>query len=188
MDDSPWNSLEVVKVVIAVLTPLLILGLGLVVNRASKRLEDAQWGNRKLIERRLDIYDSMAPKLNDLFCFFSLKGNFREVSPPAAVKRKRELDKLFFVNRFLFGEQFSAAYFRFFDLCFEHDAAVATDARLRTDPHKQKAEFGSGWDDSWGPLFSPTAEWSSRTEVEGAYGELMRRFADELGVRPQTAG
>ena len=50
-----------------------------------------------------------------------------------------------------------------------------------------KAEFGLGWDDSWEPLFSREGKRSSRTQVEGAYGELMQQFADELGVRPQAA-
>ena len=55
MDDSPWNSLEVVKIVIGFLTPLILVGLGFVINRAARRVEDAQWANRKLIEQRLEV-------------------------------------------------------------------------------------------------------------------------------------
>lgn len=66
MEDSPWNSLEVVKIVVAVLTPVLLLALGVVVNGAARRVENAQCANRKLVELQIDIYKEMAPRLNEL--------------------------------------------------------------------------------------------------------------------------
>ena len=87
MAGTAWNSLEVVKLVVAAATPVLVLLLGVVVSRAARRLEEAQWANRTLIERRLELYDEMAERLNDLYCFFGLFGNFREVEPPVAVRR-----------------------------------------------------------------------------------------------------
>jgi hypothetical protein len=51
----------------------------------------------------------MAPKLNDLFCFFLCVGHFQEVTPPEALQRKRELDKTFFANAPLFDPAFADA-------------------------------------------------------------------------------
>jgi hypothetical protein len=180
---SEWNSLEIAKLVVAFLTPLLLLGLGVIVNRAARRVEDAQWANRKLIERRLELYDQMAPLLNGLYCFFRLVGDFRKIDPPHAIELKRELDRLFHVNKFLFSETFTRRYQALMELCFQTFAGVATDARLRVDPQVQVAEMGSDrWRADWWDLFSPEEERSGRGRIKNAYVELMQTFADELGV------
>jgi hypothetical protein len=67
-----WNRLEITKVIIQALTPILLVLLGIIVNRAIKTFEHRQWRNQKLIEKRLEIYDDMAPALNDLLCYFTL--------------------------------------------------------------------------------------------------------------------
>lgn len=74
-----WSSLEIVKLAVAACTPF----------------ERAQWTNQKLIERRIAVFDEMAPLLNDLFCFFRFVGDFRAITPPEAVSRKRSLDRGF---------------------------------------------------------------------------------------------
>lgn len=104
---SPWNSLEIAKLAVGFLTPILLFTLGLVVTRAARRIKNAQWASRKLIERRIELHKEMAPKLNDLYCFFATVGHFRDIIPPDALKAKRELDKLFFQNEQLFSSEFS---------------------------------------------------------------------------------
>jgi hypothetical protein len=186
MEGSPWNSLEAVKVAVAILTPVLILVLTYIVNRAARRVEDAQWANRKLIERRLDVYDRMAPGLNDLYCFFATVGDFREIEPPDAVDRKRKLDKEFHVNKYLFSKQFGDFYRQFIRLAFEENVDYATDARIRADPETQEDEMGKDrWKDGWGKLFSPKGKRNSRFEINQAYERLMECFAQELGVTPR---
>ena len=64
------------------ITPVVVALLGYAITRAVRRLEDAHWAGRKLIERRLDLYDEMAPLLNDPSCFFLLVGNYRAITPP----------------------------------------------------------------------------------------------------------
>jgi hypothetical protein len=44
---SSWNSLEVAKLAVGVLTPLLLVGLAVLINRTAQRVEDAQWANRR---------------------------------------------------------------------------------------------------------------------------------------------
>jgi hypothetical protein len=114
-----WTSLEIAKLAVSVVTPLLLVGIGFVINRGVQRIENVEWGNRKLIERRISLYDEMAPKLNDLYCFFACVGAFREIDPPTALKRKRELDRSFHVNRFLFSPDLAAKYGSFMDAGFE---------------------------------------------------------------------
>src|SRR5262249_50217103 len=162
----------------------LLLGLGIIVNRAARRVEDVQWANRKLIERRLDLYEEMAPLLNDLFCFFALVGDFRQIDPPQAIALKRQLDKLFYVNKFLFSASFARRYEILMNLCFETFVGIARDARIHVDPQIQMDEVGiDRWQDAWQHLFSPEEERSSRDRIKDAYMQLMQTFADELGVR-----
>jgi hypothetical protein len=54
-----WNSLEIVKLLVAGLTPLVVAGLTFyvtrAVNRAAGRVEEVQAASRRVIERRLKL-------------------------------------------------------------------------------------------------------------------------------------
>jgi hypothetical protein len=91
---APWNSLEIVKLVVSVLTPLVVAIAVFWLNIRLKSLEQAQWGRQKVVERRIKAYDDMAPLLNQLFCFFCYIGAWKELSPPKIVKLKRKLDEI----------------------------------------------------------------------------------------------
>ena len=73
---SVWNSLECVKLAVSVLTPVMVLIVGLWVKGLAQKLEDMQWANRTLVEWRIKVYDEVAPKLNDLLCYFTFLGNW----------------------------------------------------------------------------------------------------------------
>jgi hypothetical protein len=181
-----WDSLEVAKLAVAALTPLVVLGLGVIVSRAARRVEDAQWSNRKLVERRLDLYDRMAGPLNDLFCFFRLVGHFRDLDPPSVIQRKRELDKTFYVNRFLMSDDFADLYHAYINTCFRPWETAAHDAKLRMSASAQRFERGTSapWKPEWNDLFVTEAdEMASKGVVRQGYEGLMKRFAAECGVQ-----
>lgn len=182
-----WTSLEIVKLVVAAATPLLVFALGVIVTRAARRLEDAQWAGRKLIERRLELYDEMAPLLNDLLCFFTLRGHFRDIAPRGALETKRKADQLFFVSRHLMEEGFGTYYLAFIDACFKHYAGTGRDALLRASVEQQRLERGAAaWDDTWTELYVvDPAEVTQPPDLTAAYEALMRSFSDQLGVRPR---
>jgi hypothetical protein len=183
MDSGTWTSLEVAKLAVAVLTPILLVLIGLLVARRTKNLDLAHWLNQQLIERKLKVHDEMAPKLNDLYCVFRFRGHFRNVSPPAAIDRKRALDKTFHVNRALFTGEFQAAYRSFMDACFLTDAAAGEDAKLKLDGQKLRRERGDGvkWDDMWDDRFE-ASEALDPEEFDRRYDALVAAFARELGV------
>jgi hypothetical protein len=181
---SVWSSLEVVKLVVAALTPLAVGLLGLYIKRVGQRIEDNQWSGRKLVEKRLELYDDMAPDLNDLYCCFVLVGDFRAITPPDAIALKRKLDKTFHINRHLFDPEFENRYKAFMELCFITNESVGSTARLRADLDVQRDERGpSHWDTAWEPmLLSPGETGPGRREIIDAYNGLMHTFADEVGV------
>lgn len=198
-----WNSLEAAKLVVAVLTPLLVAVVGFAINRSVRRLEDAQWANRRLIERRLELYDEIAPRLNDLYCFFRLVGRFREIEPPRALALKHELDKLFHVNRYLFDPGFLVQYQQFIDCCFRTFTGTGELAKIRSPIVLQREERRQAtWDPVWESLFDPeiqppvaagdpraslTAAYHAQHELlsplHSAYNSLMASFADAVGAR-----
>jgi hypothetical protein len=203
---SAWNSLEIAKLVVAVATPLIVAVIGIAIGRSVHRLEDAQWANRKLVERRLEIYGEMAPLLNDLYCFFRCVGRFREITPPDALALKRDLDKLFYVNRYLFASDFAWRYERLMAICFQMFSGTGEFAKIRSSIVLQREKRRHArWEKDWEQLFDPevqaTPDSSDHSELESAYrahmpfllelhaaySSLMVAFAEELGVNTHAA-
>lgn len=178
---SGWNSLEIAKLCVAALVPVLLFVLSLVVARTARRVEDFQWANRKVVERRLEIYQELAPRLNDIYCFSMGVGHFSSITPADAIDRKREADRLFHTNAPLLTQAFQESYANFINTCFRHFAGVGKPAQLRTNMDLQRAQRGADWEPSWEPMFS--SEWSSSEDIAAAYDAVMDRFAGEVGVR-----
>ena len=177
-----WSSLEIAKLVVAATTPVVVILIGIVVSRAARRVEEAQWANRKLIERRIELYDQMARPLNDLYCFFHLVGHFREIEPPDAVKRKRELDRLFYENEFLMGQRFGELYADFMNACFDTYTGFAQDAKVRASVGRQRTERHE-WNDAWDACFVAEDEATELQRIRDRYRALMLCFAGLIGVR-----
>jgi hypothetical protein len=183
---SSWNSYAIVSLVAAFLTPLLLFLLGLIVARAARRIENAQWASRKIIERRLELHKEMAPILNDVYCFFTTRGHFRDITPPDALEKKRQLDKLFHTNKDLFSLKFQADYYDFMRSCFIEYSRLPEDAHLNAQAAWMREQRSyKGWDPEWDDRFvEMTAAKSKETaeEQKRKYEALMSAFADDLGV------
>jgi hypothetical protein len=175
------SALDVAQLVVSALTPIMLFVLGLLVTRATRRFEQAEWANRKVVERKLTLYEDMSPLINDLYCFFNLVGHFQEVTPPDAVSRKRALDRLFYTHAPLFGKEFKQRYESFMSACFQVFSAVAQDAKLKAPIDAQKRER-TRWDPSWDAMFAREME-TSENEFAKAHDELMETFAGEVGAR-----
>jgi hypothetical protein len=174
-----WNSLEVVKLVVALITPVVVLLLGIWVTRLAKRFEQAQWANQKVIEKRLAIYDELSPSLNDVYCYFTRVGSWNERSPDEIVALKRSMDRTANVYRYLFTPAFWDAYQSFIAACYETYTGAGRPARLRTSPDGRARER---WGQVSEQLFSPIEQRSSPLAVRREYFTLMDEFAKELGV------
>lgn len=183
---SAWNSLEIIKLLVQVLTPLILLFLGVWINRVARRIEAVQWANQKVVEKRIVIYDKLAPRLNDLHCYFQWIGNWKEQSPVGVIKTKRELDKDVHVYGPLFSPEFKTRYDEFMELCFRTYMDPGTDARLLTAKRSADGDreaASASWDNSWDYLFYHKQEdYDHREKAEYAYHAFMSQFSQELGV------
>jgi len=181
MDAGGWSWLEVAKLAGSLVTPVVIASFGIYIHRVTRRFEHAQWRSQKLIEKRLLIYDDLAPLLNDLLCFFTYVGAWKEIEPPAAVSLKRAVDKKVHLAAPLFSPRFFEACMNFQNVCFAAYSGWGIDARLQTRFENFKGVWGERWDANWEKLFTEKAP-DNRQAVRAAYRDVMEAFASDLGV------
>src|SRR5580700_5082269 len=185
MADS-WTSMQIVTVVVDALTPLTVAGLGFYVARASRRIEQVQWANQTVVTRRLDIFGQLAPGLNQLLCFATFVGGWKEIQPRQAIAIKRNLDEAMYANRVLFSGQLFTAYHQFMTTLFAMYATTDADAHLRAPIESQWGNRRNmpWWEDSMAALFS-TGDPASIDDIQAAYNQLARRFRADLYVTHQ---
>ena len=185
---SSWNSVQIVTLVVDALTPIAVAVLGFYVARASRRITQIQWANQTVVTRRLDIFGQLAPGLNQLLCFATFVGGWKDIQPRQAIALKRQLDETMYANRVLFSEQLFGAYHHFMATLFAMYATTDADAHLRA-PIKSK--WGDRrnmpwWDeDSMARLFTPDNP-ASLGDIQAAHDQLTGRFRAELYVTRQN--
>ncbi len=181
-----WNTFEIAKLLIGVLTPLSVAVLGWFISRHLKRIDLIQWTNQKLIEKRLVIYDLVAPQLNMLLCFFTWVGYWKTISPEDVIKAKRDLDKTMNIYRHLFDDQVYAIYQEFIQILFDtytspgHDAKILS--TIKSSDGDRTVHCTYQWKDEWSSLFVPDkAEF--KDIIKAKYLELMSALTSSLGVK-----
>jgi hypothetical protein len=178
-----WNSLEVAKVLVAGLTPVFVAVAGFYLNRRLKSLEQAQWSQQKVIERRITAYDQLAPLLNRLFCFFCYVGSWKESNPPEIISLKRKIDHFAYVSAPLFDGNFLRNYEALMDQCFSTFGKWGEDAKLRSLADRREQVAGADWDSSWNSCFSERAKSSEPDDIKVAYAGLMAYLAESIGAK-----
>lgn len=184
---SSWTSLQIATLAVNALTPLTVAGVGVLVARASRRIEQVQWANQTVVTHRLDIFAQLAPGLNQLMCFATFVGGWKEIQPKQAIAIKRKLDETMYCNKVLFSEKLFAAYHQFMSTIFAMYATTDADAHLRApiDSKWGDRRHLSWWEDSMTSFFSPDKT-VSVDDIQAAYDELAQRFRTELYVTRQT--
>lgn len=142
-----------VSAISAIITPLVLAGIGYMISRSLKRIEARQWRSQGLITARLAYYDDIVVPLNDLMCFFTFIGRWKELAPPDIVAIKRALDRRFYTAVPLFSKESEDAYEAFMKCCFEHYGGWGADAKLRTGYGRRKGNTGP-WKDEWDAMFT----------------------------------
>jgi hypothetical protein len=183
MDSGSWTSLEIIKLTVSALIPIAVVGVGYIVSRATSRLESVKWANQTVIQRRLDLFQQVAPKLNRLLCFAVFVGSWKEITPADAIRLKREIDEIMYVNRVLFSSELLDAYLAFTWALFELYARTDDNARLRVAIKSQLGDRRNldWWDESMEREFS-TSNIPSSDEVQAAYDALSERFRRDLYI------
>jgi len=184
MADS-WNSVQIVTVIVAAATPVTVAVLGVIFARASRKIEQVQWANQTVVTRRLDVFDKLAPGLNQLLCFATFVGTWKEIDPRKAIAIKRDLDQTMYANKVLFSDELFKAYHRFMTSLFDMFGTTGADAKVRAPI---ESEWGSRrdlpwWNDVMGVLFTDNAV--GLKEIQDAYDALGEQFRADLYVTHQ---
>jgi len=175
MPAGAWTWLEIAKLLASLSIPVALLLLGLA-------LERRKVANQELTKKRIAVYDQVAPRLNDIMCFYRAVGHWASLDPDKIIAAKREADRQMHVYRALFSAEFFAAYQAFMDACFEtySDPRGGAPAKLRLDRAHAASQMGPRWVDAWDERCS--ARPTPVTEMSAAYVKVMTAFAREIGV------
>ncbi len=178
-----WNSVEIATLAVSALTPLTVAGLGYFVARVSRRLEQVRWANQTVVTRRLEIFNEVAPALNQLLCFATFVGRWKEIKPQDAIGVKRTLDETMYSNRVLFSDSLFTAYQEFIASLFAMYATADGDAHLRAPIVSKWGDRRNmnWWQDSMTSLFSADKQ-ADLDQIQAAYDQLARRFRADLYV------
>jgi hypothetical protein len=140
--------------------------------------------NQELIRKRLAIYDDMAPRLNDILCFFFCIGRFKSLPPAEIITHKRSLDRTIKVYGPLFSETLRRSYDRFIKYCFKaYEGGTGNPALIAADVGHLAFEWGTDWQAGWTPGFVAPDKAADLGEVRRRYDALMRQLAIEVGAR-----
>lgn len=174
-----WNSLEIAKLVVGALTPILIFVYGQKFTSEREKAAEAVEQYAQVIKKRVELWDKLAIGLNDIYCYYLYVGHWKSLSPNDIVSRKRDLDKIVFANRPFFSDKFFEHYQAFMGATFRTFGGWGKDAALRTHQIRPKDE---GLDVS-----SFTDEDNSK-QIHERYFALLKFAATELNIHIPEAG
>jgi hypothetical protein len=174
--ENDW--LEYAKLGVAALTPIVTGLIGLIVLRLGSKVEATKQLNQELLRKRLHLFEEIAPKLNDIHCFYQAVGHWTELNPEEIIRRKRAIDRAIQVNRYLFHSDFWAEYQRFEQAHFEMFSAPGQPARLRLDLDHVGKRAGAAFKDDWLP--SASTKPGSHEEQVRHYQALMEILGREI--------
>ena len=182
MPDGPWDKLEVAKLFVSLLTPIAVAVIGFFISRRIKQLDHSQWRSQKLIEKRLSVYDDLVPDLNQLFCYFTYVGSWRDMNPPDVVVLKRKIDKKIYLAAPLFSKDFYEKSTTFIRNCFQTYNDWGRDATLKTKFQRRK-ESRPDWKVEWDNCFASTE--TDQEAIKKAYRQAVEAIARDIGVHDE---
>lgn len=168
---------DYIKLVADVLGPLLTALFGYWIFQLTKKIEQSQWRSQKLIEKRIAIWDQVAPKINNVYCYCMRIGAWKDYSPQEVISWKRDIDQLIHINSPYFSSKFYMCYQQFMDVCFATYQGHGVDAKLK-NPLKEYREVRKDWKDEWNNLFYGTS--SLEEDFISKYHALQHQLSAEL--------
>lgn len=183
-----WNSLEIAKIIIGALTPIVLAIAGWYINFHLRRLDNLRWSNQKLVEKLIVIYDEISPMLNDLYCFYLWRGHWKDISPEDVVNTKRKLDKSIHIYKAMLGEEFYALYRDYIKSLFVEFTGAGEDAKIksaiRSAEGDRRVHCNYQWDDNWndlviyGDIYNVDEPGSDLGKIEDRNKELREELDD----------
>lgn len=175
---------QIIQAVSAVSVPVIVAVIGFVLNRRLKQYEADQWRNQELIKARLQYFGQLAPMLNDLMCYLTFIGRWKEMTPPEVIALKRNLDRVFYPVAPLFDSATTSAYNAFMGQCFKTHAGWGVDARIRSGFGHRRQAAGEAWQPEWESMFTngedQPIEDSSIDTLHASHDLLLAKLVEDV--------
>lgn len=169
------QKMDIAGLAISLMTPVILVGVGYLLNQRIKSFETRVSEQRRMSETRLDLYREIALKLNDIYAYFLFVGNWKESAPDTIIAHKRELDRHVYAYRPIFSPEFFRSYNDFMSAAFRMFTGTGADAKLRTNIAIRPERDKPGYPDKF------TGE-DNRAEITSTYDVLLDCLAADLGI------
>jgi hypothetical protein len=180
------NWATAVTAVGAVVTPIAVAVIGFLLSKQLGRIEERQWRNQELIGARLGYYREIAEPMNDLMCYFTFIGAWKNRTPPEVVELKRSLDRTFHTLVPFFGVEVARAYNAFMDQCFQTFGSWGADAKLKTSYRRRREAAGDSWREQWGDMFTYSPDElvlpATLEQIKLSYNEVLARLVGDIEI------
>lgn len=175
-----WNSLEVAKLLVAMMVPLAIFVLGIGAARRAEKIQREVWRSQKRIEWRQTLFNNTIEDLNKLYCAFNYCGDWTEISPPQIIAVKRRLDRNILCYSRLLSSETRRNYDELMATCFETERGRGLSIRLRCNVDMYRCL--GGWKAEYRILFVPADQRTRRTQFNERYDRFAEAFFINVGV------
>ena len=174
MPESHWNTLEMMKLAVSVLTPELVLALGIIINNSIKSGERAT-------SLRSDIYRAIGGDLHDIYSYLAFVGSWKELTPADVIAKKRAVDKAMYTYKPFFSRELFNTYETFMREAFTPYGAPGTDARIRSDiataDGDRRIHGVKRWEATWDDRFTKER---NKEAQRVAYDRFLEQLARDL--------
>lgn len=136
-----WNSLEIAKILIGATTPLLVFFFGYQISLDDKERTDRIAQFERVTQKRLELWDEIAPDLNDIYSYLMYVGEWKQLDADQVVAKKRKIDQVVYGYQPFFSQEFFDAYLAFSQASFETRNGTHGEMKPRTSALNRPARL-----------------------------------------------
>lgn len=172
-----WNSLEIAKLIISLAMPAAVAYFGWVANSKLQDLQHQIRLSEKIIDKRIEIYESIRIRLNNIYTYIEEVGSYKQFTPDTIMEDRRYLHAEMHTQRAYWSPATFSAYLTYMDeIAFEPWQGINTDARIRDAPG-QKKTLGS-WKEGWSDDFTG----KQHPDHAATYSRLINHISLDIGA------
>lgn len=181
MTADPPTWFELADLAVKALIPLAVVMLGLLVKRYADLLERRRVLVDVAINWRLEVFRTIAPKLNLLRCFFTYVGDWKNIDLEQVSNAKRDCDRAIYMNAFLFAPETIQAWRDFVDAAFVENRGPGQEFAFRASV-KRHREQNRAWRDEWTERFLPHENRLTRERFLTVHDRVLSLIVRDIGV------
>lgn len=166
-----------------VLVTLLSLIIGFMIYRCNwvlKRMKKTHETNHIIVQKRIEAFDKIGPKLYDLISFFCYSGSWQEITPVDIMRLKKEMDKDISFNTLVFSQSLLEKYNGLNQLCFVSSTGWEHKEKIKS-LYDLRKEHNTEWNEEWINLFD-TKNVVDAITLRDRYNELLLSFKKDINM------